>query len=370
MNMYLGFIVPALTALCLLASCAPTASTPSAEATPAPSQPTLTLTPTTSPTASPSPKPAIATSDPDATLTSGQWTYLFYHDELEQVILVNGGPERGKPADDPLELWGWDGTRWSLIAVAENGPTWRNFAGAAYDSDRDVLVIHGGLQNPSIKFAETWEWDGTGWTQYTVPGPGLREGALMAYDAARRQTLLFGGAVDLEIKGDTWAWDGSQWTLLTIDGPAARFPGGMVFDPVRAEVLITSGHFADTSGSFIDYGDLWAWNGAAWRELAWSGDSPGHRTHTGLVYDPQTENILLFGSGLETFKSDVWSWDRAGWTLVPTSGMPDRSGHGVAYDEVRDVFVLFGGVDRPGGKALSDTWEWDRTAWICKENCP
>ena len=54
-------------------------------------------------------------------LKAGQWSFIFYHDTREQVILVNGGPERGKPAGDLLELWGWDGSQWNLIIADENG---------------------------------------------------------------------------------------------------------------------------------------------------------------------------------------------------------------------------------------------------------
>src|SRR5215204_1516745 len=169
--------------------------------------PTLTdsLTPfstmTSTPPASQLPETAPATTDIPSTLEAGQWTYLFYHEELEQVVLVNGGPEKGKPSTDPLELWSWNGTHWSLLSKDENGPTWRNWAAVAYDSTRNVLVIHGGLQSPNSKFAETWEWDGSQWTRFTASNPGNREGALMAYDAAQMKTILFGGAIDLDIKG-------------------------------------------------------------------------------------------------------------------------------------------------------------------------
>ena len=108
-----------LTILFLLTGCAPT------DATPSPVQPTsapVEATPTSAlPTSQESTAPA--TKETSSTLTAGQWTHLFYHDELEQVILVNGGPERGKPATDPLELWGWDEEQWSLISADENGPT-------------------------------------------------------------------------------------------------------------------------------------------------------------------------------------------------------------------------------------------------------
>ena len=302
-------------------------------------------------------------------LQAGQWTYIFYHDGLEQIVLVNGGPERGKPADDPLELWNWNGTQWSLISADANGPVWRNWAAIAYDTARDVIVIHGGLQSQS-RFDETWEWDGQRWTLFTGSGPGAREGAVMAYDAARSGVILFGGATpDMQIRGDTWEWDGQTWTKVSESGPAPRFPGGMVYDPVRKEVLMYSGHFADPSGASMDYDDLWAWGGSSWREISVDGSTPDHRTHAGFVFDPMTGKVLLIGSGSETFLSDVWAWDGAKWEEIPTSNTPARSGLNVAYDPTRDRFVLFGGVDRPGGRALDDTWEWDRVNWTCVHNC-
>ena len=284
-------------------------------------------------------------------------------------MLVNGGPERGKPADDPLELWSWDGTQWSLISAEVNGPVWRNWPAVAYDTARDVLVIHGGLQ-AGRDFDETWEWDGATWTQFRGPGPGSREGALMALDAARGKSVLFGGSTtDMQIQGDTWEWDGQAWTQVSESGPAPRFPGGMVYDPARQHVLLYSGHFAASSGEFVQYDDLWAWDGITWQQLTVDGLTPGHRTHAGFVYDPETERVLLFGSGSDTFLPDVWAWDGTTWEEIPTSNTPARSGNNITYDPARDRFVLFGGVDRPGGIALDDTWEWDRVNWTCVNNC-
>ncbi len=348
-------------ALLYLAGCAPTTPTPALmQATLAPA---ITLPPTQQPTASPTP-------EGETTLEAGQWTFLFYHEGLEQIVLVNGGPERGKPADDPLGLWSWDGTKWSLISAEENGPVWRNWAAVAYDSTRDVLVIHGGIQSAGLDFDETWEWNGETWVRFTEAGPGAREGALMVYDVAREKSILFGGATEnLEVQGDTWEWDGELWTQLSETGPAPRFPGGMIYDPARQDVLMYSGHFAETTGEFIDYDDLWAWDGISWSDIVLNGPTPGHRTHAALVFDPKTEKVLLTSSGSQTFLSDVWAWDGTKWEEVQTSNAPSRSGHNVAYDPNRDRFVLFGGVERPGGNALTDTWEWDRVRWTCVDNC-
>ena len=335
----------------------------------------------TAPTATPLPVTVTLPSSPQVTsvppttentpaLKAGQWTYIFYHEGLEQILLVNGGPERGKPVDDPLELWGWDGMEWSLISAEEDGPTWRNWAAVAYDSARDVLVVHGGLQGQK-RFDETWEWDGQDWKRFaSTSSPGAREGALMAYDAAREKMILYGGATpDMQIRGDTWEWDGQNWEQVSDSGPAPRFPGGLVYDPRRQAVLLYSGHFAALTGEAANFDDLWAWDGSSWREVVVDGSTPGHRTHAAFVLDPSTGQVLLVGSGSETFRSDVWVWDGAKWEEISTANTPARSGHNLAYDPTRDRFVLFGGVDRPGGRALDDTWEWDRVNWLCVHNC-
>jgi hypothetical protein len=303
------------------------------------------------------------------TLKAGQSTFVFYHTALGRVLLVNGGPESGKPAQDPLEIWSWDGTRWTLVTADPEGPTWRNWAAIAYDPARNVLVVHGGIQNQMNGFDETWEWDGYSWKTFISTGPGGREGALMVYDATRQAMVLFGGAEGMEIKGDTWEWKDGEWSKVSEIGPAPRFPAGMVYDPLRQQVLLYSGHFAASSGDFVPFDDLWAWDGVNWKQLPVQGETPGHRTHAALVFDPDTENILLFSGGADTFLSDIWAWDGESWMGLPVSGMPARSGHSVAYDPGRDRFVLFGGIDQPARPALGDTWEWDRVTWLCADNC-
>lgn len=357
---YIKYISVILTAcIFLLLGCAPS---------PAPTQ--IPPPPTVTATMHVLTLPEASASAP--VLEAGQWTYIFYHPELEQVVLVNGGPERGKPADDPLELWGWDGEQWSLLRADEDGPTWRNWPAVAYDPKRNVLVLHGGLQPGRESFDETWEWDGRVWTRHalTDSSPGALEGAVMVYDGEHANIVLFGGSTpDLQIHGDTWIWNGQSWMHAGDAGPEPRFPGGMVYDAARQEVLMYSGHFAAPTGEFTQFDDLWGWDGSQWREISRQGPAPGNRTHTGLVYDPLFENVLLVGGGSDQFLGDIWVWDGASWAEIATSQAPARSGHNVAYDPSRDRFVLFGGVDRPGGRVLTDTWEWDRAQWQCLSNC-
>jgi hypothetical protein len=56
---------------------------------------------------------------------------------------------------------------------------------------------------------------------------------------------------------------------------------------------------------------------------------------------------------------------RRSWTEVTASVAPTpRFGYGLAYDETRDIVVLFGG--RNATEALFDTWEWNGTTWTPK----
>jgi hypothetical protein len=338
-------------------------------AAPTPQQAAPPPTHTNSPAPTPTDVPITPSPDSSVPLVAGQWNELIYYPPLERVILVNGGPDRGKPADDPLELWAWDGSQWTLISADPNGPRWRNFAGATYDSARNVVVVYGGLQNSSVKFTDTWEWDGQTWTEHRVDGPGEREDAGMVYDAARGKVVLFGGASqNFEMMGDTWEWDGSAWAQVATSGPSPRFPTMMIYDAAREKVLMLNGHYVSGNG-FENYVDFWEWDGTAWSEIELIEPHPGLRLIGQLVYDPLNERVLLFGGGDNSFETDLWSWDGEAWTQLAPDGVPPRSGAGGAYDVARNRVIMFGGVERPGGQAVTDTWEWDREVWQCVHSC-
>src|SRR5436190_1054795 len=74
--------------------------------------------------------------------------------------------------------------------------------------------------------------------------PPAREGMGMAYDAARSETVLFGG-IDASgtLLGDTWTWDGRAWTQEhPAASPPARYAMGMAYDAARGEVVLFGGY--------------------------------------------------------------------------------------------------------------------------------
>lgn len=333
--------------------------------------PQATSTPASNPVVTarrtPARPPVAAVDSPAPTL--GNWHDLVFDERLRQVVLVNGGPEAGKPSGEPVELWGWDGLRWSLLSADPNGPRWRNFASAAYDTRRRVLVLYGGLQDDRRPFAETWEWDGEAWAQRPGDGPGLREGAGMTYDHAREKVVLFGGAQAGRMMSDTWEWDGERWVEIPASGPAARFPAGLAYDAALARVLLFGGHAIDQRG-FVAYGDTWLWDGTAWQFITGAGPAP--RDGARVAFDTKSATLLLFGgvqiqAGVKYF-TDTWLWDGAQWREEKVDGPSGRVHPAMAYDAARGRIVLAGGSDAPG-VILPDVWEWDRRAWACVFRC-
>jgi hypothetical protein len=96
---------------------------------------------------------------------------------------------------------------------------------------------------------------------------------------------------------------------------------------------------------------------------------PSSRDSYGLAYDEVSEVMVLFGGYVfgEGPSNETWEYNFTGnnWTKVQTNGSPSpRSSPGMAYDASDDVIVLFGGYG--DGGFLEDTWEYysSNHTWI------
>lgn len=139
----------------------------------------------------------------------------------------------------PCATW----STFSLLAPRKN-------PAMAYDAGRGVTVLFGG--NNGASAADTWEWNGTIWTQrFPANSPPGRFVHAMAYDSARHVTVLFGGSNSGGL-GDTWEWDGTNWTQRSpATSPAARLAHAMAYDSARGATVLFGGtasatYFSDT----------------------------------------------------------------------------------------------------------------------------
>lgn len=257
--------------------------------------------------------------------------------------------------------WEWDGQYWTQ--VSDMGPTPRRDFGMAWDNASQRVLLFGGAgadpgANPNAVlavFGDTWEWDGESWTQVDDTGPAARFGFAVASDTTRNRVVLFGGANILpggpQALGDTWEWDGTAWTQqLDETGPFARSGHQMTFDSSRARTVLFSGIPIDGNGQ----SDTWEWNGSAWSGVSEIG--PARRVGSGFCFDG-SQSILFGGQDLpSTLFGDTWSWDGRFWTQRQDIGPQPRNRHAMAFDSTRKRLVLFGGGGT-GGTNLNDTWE-------------
>jgi hypothetical protein len=86
-------------------------------------------------------------------------------------------------------------------------PTPRKDASMAYDAATRTIVLFGG-DGTSHPLNGTWTWDGTTWTKQAPATSPSADSASMTYDAATGTVVLFGGHNRNGMLGDTWTWGG------------------------------------------------------------------------------------------------------------------------------------------------------------------
>ncbi len=287
---------------------------------------------------------------------SPRYGHAMVYDSLRDEIVLFGGSFQFDPLHN--DTWVWrEGQGWAEVNLGGSRPTGRRRHSMAYDSRRGVVVLFGGLYTnfPTFALGDTWEWNGSAWTQRHVAGPTPRMDAAMTFDEDRGVVVLFGGMREStrEQFGDTWEWDGIEWRQVATTGPSPRFldTNSLVFDAARGVSVLFGGQTLTN----VLYGDTWHWNGHTWSQVSNSGPTP--RQDGVMAYDSIRRRIVLFGGdGAETgFLGDTWFGDGYTWTPSAIQGPSPRSGHAITFDSRRGRCVLFGGSPAPFS-ALNDTW--------------
>jgi hypothetical protein len=191
------------------------------------------------------------------------------------------------------------------------------------------------------------------WTLKDTSGPGERWFHDMAWCGG--SVVLFGG---LSYEGtvtifhnDTWIWDGASWTELTLStSPPARYGHTMCFDSQGALL-------SDRTGAFY-YDDTWKRPGLDWEQL-YPDANPGQWMDFVMKNVHGGSYAILHGgyAGWENFTDRTWMWNGTQWeeVIVSSAQKPCARGmHAMAYDPVRNEFVIFGGYGN--SEFLSDTW--------------
>ena len=252
-------------------------------------------------------------------------------DPARRVAVLFGGSHGARLFAD---TWEWDGQLW--VQVADTGPTQRLLTGLAYDPvNAQVLLFGGSGPAPNGNtFGDTWLWDGQVWLQVEDAGPSPRMHFALATDPVRRRVVLFGGqaigaAGEITLLGDTWEWDGTEWTQRDDVGPSRRAGATMAYDPVDGRLLL----FGGSDGALRD--DTWGWDGSHWKQIA----DIGPRPRIGHAMASHGSGVIVFGGQNVTRSAAGRTRSRAGrgYVGVLRGALATDPGHGpIAAHRPRD----------------------------------
>lgn len=243
----------------------------------------------------------------------------------------------------------------TTLAIAQPGYEWRQITPAnspssrcchemVYDAARQQTLLFGGFDGSY--FADTWTFDGTNWTQLTpANSPPPRRNHAMAYDPFRQRVVLIGGENGPTTFDDTWEWDGVDWTQVASGTAGVRARGAACFDP-RLGGIVYASQF-----------DTKVWDGTSWNTLFLSNVPPYAIDNMQIVYHPVDGVIGLYSHYFMRFQPQI------GWDVIYEEWEYFyRQFAATAIDPSTSRVMIHGGSGGLGGSTASaahDTWIWE-----------
>ncbi len=205
---------------------------------------------------------------------------MVYHPPSDRTVMFGGTFFANSHSD--TWLYDTNSDTWEQVVTAD-APGARNRMAIDYDSDAELIILHGGgdgfLFSGQV-FTDTWAFDPVAktWTEIaTNDGPNLREQLDGAYDASAKKFIVYG----MNMSGDyeTWAFDypTATWELRLSSadgaevrnggyvGPRVHHVGGMVYSPGIEHVLMYGG-VINWDNSFVASDEFW---GYSYEDNAW-----------------------------------------------------------------------------------------------------
>jgi len=313
----------------------------------------------------------VAAGSAFAATPSGRYeTKMVWDTAIHRAVLFGGltAIDAGtKLQYDLADTWEWTGSRWLQVFPAHNPPA-RSAESMVFDSARNRVVIFGGRQ-AKLNLNDTWSFDGTDWTAInTANAPSVREIAGAAYDSVRDRIVLFGGTHQTYSTDgrtltetplhDTWEFNGTNWTQILTDGPAVT-KAILEYDPVRKQTIMLG---LNTSAVTV----MFAWDPAA---ATWKSLTPTVLptcANEGAMTWQSSNNTILYTGGIcaaTTGTEETYEWDGTNWTKIDLTLFAGAYiGSALTFDPDRQNAVLFGGAP-PTGVLLTGTFIYANKAW-------
>ena len=317
-----------------------------------------------------------ATANAQATGPEPRAGAFMVYDDARGVSLLFGGWTRPATGGDivyPDDLWAWNGERWRKLEPASGSPRprGRDAPVIAYDAARKRVVMFGGRGDGTGQsdrwLSDVWEWDGSRWFRVEATGMPRVLHAMATYDPARRRVVVYGGGLTsgtgafAGLSRTLWEWDGARWTARDTLGPRDQIPGAMGASRTGGIIIIGGQAGVNRDAPRVP-AQTSAFRGSTWTSLE---NGPAFNNLQSTTSAP--DGTIFFYQAWEPWLTEpsMHIRDTTGtWRRVESSLNPGvRNTQAMAWDSRRQRLVLYGGSTRDQ-QLLSDTWEFDGRAWV------
>ncbi|HET9304409.1 MAG TPA: kelch repeat-containing protein [Candidatus Sulfotelmatobacter sp.] len=244
---------------------------------------------------------------------------------------------------------------WKVLPLT-NHPSARINMAMAYDAAGKNIVLFGGDDGTSY-LNDTWILNGSGWVQLHPPvSPSVRTASAMGFDRPTGKIVMFGGFNGAQYLGDTWIWDGvaQTWTEANPTSRPTPVTLPMLYtDPLNGHAGMIGGF----DGNFYQ-NITWQWTGTNWKfrnPVTWL----WARGAALVANDYGHRKVVIFGGLADVNPVNTWTWDGVNWTMENPATQPPWSYYTPgAYDPMLQGVVMFGGTS-----GLNLTWVWNGSDW-------
>lgn len=317
-----------------------------------------------------------------ATVTqpSPRWDASVTWDPVNNRVVVFGGFDGTNYLND---VWVYTPLAkvWTQYTPGGTAPSPRHRHSAVYDSARQRIVIFGG-EDASNRFNDVFELSlspSYAWSEIQTTGgpPSARSSHVAVYDSDRDQMVIEGGVAWSPYHTWSLSFPGNQWTLMDVGASPLGIEGcSAIYDPVGERMIVFGGRTYVTaycpSPWLVDLDEVYSLplgTGGDWTPIYPSGSTP-ERAYASAVYDPQCHRMLVYGGindqvcgspcgeDLEHGITDISALDLTTltWSQVDAGCYgPTPRGHlGMAFDPVTTSAYAFGGGERTAFGSICD----------------
>lgn len=297
---------------------------------------------------------------------------MTYDPDNDRVYLFGGRVESDERDGDPTylnDLWYWKDGDWTRVETA-TAPSPRHYSGLTWDRERKRLVLFGGNgygadgKTLEAKF-DTWEFDGTDWTQIASGAPKVAK-PLISWDPLGEQILMLGvnetGLANVMYRYDAAA---GSWVQLTPEKlPTCVNEGHLVLQHHNGRLLFMGGVCpSDTPG----LEEVFEWNGTTWVKRTIL-NSLGRNVGQAVAWETVRQRVVAFGGTSLTdavLSAATTTYESNRWSISFSNSRPyPRSLAAFETDPANGLVWLFGGLDDTSSSYFGDLWGYRNGLWF------